>query len=1817
MAKTSLQELSKQYPQLLDFEAHLFSDRLKDQDRMMYTQEESKRINEHIALFLQHISPLILQTNALHLMEWLIRRFKVNELNVEQVIGCILPYHETPLFVKFVQILAISKESRWFFLKNSVQQTKIELHRDVIVERCAQDPSVLEFIMVLYRKSLELKVSHKTLASFYVTVVMQYLVSFPNLDNNQILQVLPQVMSGLESTDLDERSASQMILALLSRRVQFEEHVLQSLLRSLTKNLNKHNTRPSLTTIIVVLQTQQKLDALPQECADAILLSDQSAKEIINISEEFETENLVQPLLNALFQNLIQNKHQAQTTELMTKIFFETSIASNVVKQFLLDNIPLLDNETASAQSQLIQSLHNKYFKEMDAQSDKKQKKKLFGLVSQTLQGTISEAFEPAKTTLYLALQHPQAEIRLQALERLEELLDSTLEGQFGDILADRLRDEDPKVVLFALEMPQLSTHVEKDRLKHLLCTIIKERHQHQQLVFKALSTLLSLVPEIKKLDESTEIILSHLLLTSTGGQLVEFSMQYFAQVLSLVGVKDTKWIKSLSEKGDPETVISAANTKLITILAKQEKLKQLFVEGLNGPYARMRILSLLVLLKMNQLDHSHLKSVVGLNLHYDQELTQSEDGLPTQESMKRLVKSSHHSAEKAMVQFALFQLASKQTSYELFNLICSIQKTKFRDHLLQFFLSKQQVVDYCTLAFSRTQTPGKIIAMAVLAQVIEKQQQEKTFRDYQLLLPTVILGLSDPLRDIRKQASALVGHLEVGLNKLIEKESKKSTNHIYGAKTFYGPETKHVQYLTLEASFHLTSQIAKRRAECEADEHYLMVNLPLLLEGPKGIRTDFLQFLVSNIFGFTEQSQVRLLNVYSYLDSPEKMRTLEPLLVDGLSKPWHVELLSGLARAFTTKSLKSLFKSQKLFKYFLEMLSTEDVPQKTLVCKSCLDLITTQWFSSLEQKHQIPIVSRLLDIACTTDLGSLAKEKMSQVSIPSAAVNAKLQELGTLLISDQPAKRQKQEGNQDVVLNTLEQTLELVQYATIVNGHLMLVHLMETLNSLLNFNSEETIVSIEYCKQMILSACIELVQQDKKLDTEQLRVDLIVQCIRVTNNPQTHNSALLLLSAIGSRFPDLVLVNIMPVFTFMGANVLRQDDNYSFHVVEKTLETVLPALLERDSSQVDSIIKVFVNAVHHVPAHRRHRLFTILVKTLGTDSHLGQLLALLTTLLIRQPPGVHVGEPVDTVKFSLSLLHSFGPESQLRALLQLLNLVQIDLVENDSIFDRMDERTGARIQKQLLYFVQTALKSKPTIQAIRSEEDLVQLHVELVNVILDLMSKRKDPVLSDCLHSANIVLSLPAFLQVVLGLLDILKKEAMTMLEERVKTLDPQNLDLELFDPVYQKLIKIVQNDTPEHKQLGLICLSVMATILGPSNPEPFQNILSHVQGCLQGDQMVVSTCIVSISAFSGVLGPRMVPLIPKIMPQILDFASSLNQDSESSVLFLSSTLGALGVMIENIPQFLSQFVPRIIMLMISPQVQKAQSHLSQIIGTKIEHRLLFPHISKNLKAWISLGPLSFVRLLKLIDTLLQQTKSSVVLDARNDWMKLFIQCFEFRSLMPQDDKKGLEITEQQLISTFTQYTLKMNEKVFKPLFVKISDWALAKNATKEARMLLFKLVDALLNTLKSIFVPYLSLVFDGCCEQFTTQERFEKIMPLLVDQAEKQIDQELLLTSVVPCIGALASARHQEDALKQLNKRIMLKMRHEEPEVKIVAIQMMSELYTRVGDEMLNCFPETIPYLAELMEDDDEEVERQCQDLCAQIQDYLGEPIQQYFNK
>ncbi|XP_050076413.1 HEAT repeat-containing protein 1 homolog [Anopheles maculipalpis] len=200
-------------------------------------------------------------------------------------------------------------------------------------------------------------------------------------------------------------------------------------------------------------------------------------------------------------------------------------------------------------------------------------------------------------------------------------------------------------------------------------------------------------------------------------------------------------------------------------------------------------------------------------------------------------------------------------------------------------------------------------------------------------------------------------------------------------------------------------------------------------------------------------------------------------------------------------------------------------------------------------------------------------------------------------------------------------------------NAHLLVPKLFECLKYCLDFEEQS---AVEYVKQIILSLLLYCIQKVEQLESDKagdvspfvkassmFKVEQIVQCIRGTQNPQTHHHALLLLAHVARYVPEQVLHNMMEIFTFVGSSIVRQDDAYSFQIISKIIETIIPTIAlggaesgttsaDQQMEQVIPILKIFSDIILDVPEHRRILLYVKLLQTLGAAQYLWVFLGVL-----------------------------------------------------------------------------------------------------------------------------------------------------------------------------------------------------------------------------------------------------------------------------------------------------------------------------------------------------------------------------------------------------------------------------------------------------------------------------------------------------------------------------------------------------------------------------------------------------------------------------
>lgn len=105
-----IMELKSINPRFAKYESALFSEKMKAFDRAFKSQEENKQLDVVIDEALVVMSPYFLLKPAAKALEWMIRRFRINEFNVDALMAMMLPYHETSPFLKMVSLIDLKYE---------------------------------------------------------------------------------------------------------------------------------------------------------------------------------------------------------------------------------------------------------------------------------------------------------------------------------------------------------------------------------------------------------------------------------------------------------------------------------------------------------------------------------------------------------------------------------------------------------------------------------------------------------------------------------------------------------------------------------------------------------------------------------------------------------------------------------------------------------------------------------------------------------------------------------------------------------------------------------------------------------------------------------------------------------------------------------------------------------------------------------------------------------------------------------------------------------------------------------------------------------------------------------------------------------------------------------------------------------------------------------------------------------------------------------------------------------------------------------------------------------------------------------------------------------------------------------------------------------------------------------------------------------------------------------------------------------------------------------------------------------------------------
>ena len=412
----------------------------------------------------------------------------------------------------------IEPKGCWSFL-NGVKKTGAPLSRTVLASRCAADRAVLTFICDHAKEPLATRVS----LNLFVSTCIEICNTSRKVPEGTTLAILPVLLEGLRASSSNDLQASAyMVLAALVKRVTLSAEVLKTVVAIIPTYANRDAPLPSLLVLASVCH-HQRPDSLSDAALQSIVRLQDLASLLAKVAAVVDSSHLISLLAPALVRSAaVDQKSLADLRALLANVELDKSLV-HLIARTLTRTCRIFHSQKERALSssredpgvqqlgQVLCDLGNCYPEMMDdfigaqlcgrvgvqardkqiegssdSESDEvgssdedegaankrksAQEEWLLPFLSKTFHGTRHCPVPEGGTTLLLAMEHPAQAVRLAAVSRISEMVDTDLPPPYlAEALLRRIEHDDAAVAFEVLSFDKLVAVVPADALFRVL----------------------------------------------------------------------------------------------------------------------------------------------------------------------------------------------------------------------------------------------------------------------------------------------------------------------------------------------------------------------------------------------------------------------------------------------------------------------------------------------------------------------------------------------------------------------------------------------------------------------------------------------------------------------------------------------------------------------------------------------------------------------------------------------------------------------------------------------------------------------------------------------------------------------------------------------------------------------------------------------------------------------------------------------------------------------------------------------------------------------------------------------------------------------------------------------------------------------------------------------------------------------------------------------------------------------------------------------------------------------------------------------------
>jgi U3 small nucleolar RNA-associated protein 10 len=435
---------------------------------------DNRELDGVLERLLMLLSSFFLQRRAHKVLEHLLRAYAVHTHNVDALMQCALPYHESPTFTRLLALLKI-KRTRWAFAGGVALRGGLALTRATLAKRCSIDAQLLTFIAATAAR----RDAPRLWIAFYALTLSDALrEARPRVDDSLLQPLLAAARTSVEASGESRwarahRQAGALLLGAACARTRIGSRpALLQLIDALVAAAEHHDaTRAALLALAQLCRTQRLAAPLAAASVDRLLRGTPTlAARLVELAA---TRIDVAPLAGALLVALVPRCVAADLdalrccaallrverlatrapaplaasllASLPTLHAAHVDARGNVddVWRALLDVLRALDTHHAALLDRALARAVESHTTTTAANDDGggADIDLLLRVVGQALPGTRHAPLPDQRCTLGAALSHSTAQLRVAALSRLGDILvqvSTTTDNDNGDIALDR-----------------------------------------------------------------------------------------------------------------------------------------------------------------------------------------------------------------------------------------------------------------------------------------------------------------------------------------------------------------------------------------------------------------------------------------------------------------------------------------------------------------------------------------------------------------------------------------------------------------------------------------------------------------------------------------------------------------------------------------------------------------------------------------------------------------------------------------------------------------------------------------------------------------------------------------------------------------------------------------------------------------------------------------------------------------------------------------------------------------------------------------------------------------------------------------------------------------------------------------------------------------------------------------------------------------------------------------------------------------------------------------------------------------------------------